>query len=84
MSATQPRFRAPAVPPEVGAALRANIVALRQRAELTQSELSARAGLSASAVGLIEQGRSTPSLGTICALARALGVRPERLFARGK
>jgi transcriptional regulator with XRE-family HTH domain len=74
-------MRAPAVPPGAASAIRANLVGLRQSAGLTQAELSAAAGLSPAAVGLIEQGRSTPSLGTLLALALALDVQPHRLFA---
>jgi len=52
----------------VGAAIKT----LRQRADLTQNELAARANVSLSAVKYIEQGRGS-SLSTFVRVVRALG-----------
>ena len=58
-----------------GAAMIGNRVkAARLRARLTQSQLAAAANLDQSAVSQIERGITGPSLGTLKALAAALGV----------
>jgi transcriptional regulator with XRE-family HTH domain len=48
---------------------------LRHRAELTQTQLAATAGMAASAVSGIERGYIRPSVRRARALADALGVR---------
>jgi transcriptional regulator with XRE-family HTH domain len=52
--------------------------ALRAAAGLTQQELADRAGLSRTHVGRLETEDGVPSWPTVCALARALGVGPEK------
>lgn len=66
--------RPPAVSETDLAAVSANVRAAREAAGLSRYALSAAAGLSPAAVGLIESGHSTPALGTLLALARALSV----------
>ena len=51
----------------------------RRQAGLTQEELAFRAGLSMRYVSLLESTRHQPSLGTMKALADALGVRLSEL-----
>jgi transcriptional regulator with XRE-family HTH domain len=50
----------------------------RERARLTQQELADRAGISRTHVGRLETGDGVPSWPTVCALAWALGVGPEK------
>jgi transcriptional regulator with XRE-family HTH domain len=56
---------------------------LRTRQGLTLSELSERAGLSASYLSQIERDKVTPSLGALNALAGALNVGMRDLFEGG-
>ncbi len=56
-------------------------LALRHVTGLSQSELAGRAGVSRSLVAAIEAGRNTPSVAAGIALARALSVTVEELFA---
>ena len=60
----------------IGAAVRS----LRQQGGLTASELSKRAGLSPAMLSKIENGATSPSLGTLQSLARALDVAVTDLF----
>ena len=53
--------------------------AARLRAHMTQAQLAAAAGLDQSAVSQIERGITGPSLGTLKALAQALGVSAAAL-----
>lgn len=56
------------------------LASARSEAGVTQRELAKRAGLSGAYVAHIETGRiAEPSIYTVQALARALGVRPEWL-----
>ncbi|HEV7442866.1 MAG TPA: helix-turn-helix transcriptional regulator [Steroidobacteraceae bacterium] len=48
---------------------------------LTQEALAHEAGVDRTFVGLLETGKRQPTLSVIFALARALGVRPEKLIA---
>lgn len=68
------------------------IRSLRQRLALTLDETATRAGISAPFLSQIERGRARPSLTTLVAIARVLGVevqylldapREERFVARG-
>lgn len=52
----------------------------RQKANLSQIELSFAAGLSQNQVNCIESGRSIPNLYTVIKLCDALNIRPEILF----
>jgi transcriptional regulator with XRE-family HTH domain len=56
-------------------------LALRRVSGLSQHDLASRAGVSRSLVAAIEAGRNTPSVAAGIALARALGVTAEELFA---
>lgn len=51
-----------------------NVRQLRDQRGMTQNELAERADLSRQIVALIERAESNPSVGTLAALARALGV----------
>src|SRR5262245_5324350 len=54
---------------------------LRQRLQLTATELAAEAGLSPGMLSKIENGGTSPSLSTLKALARALNVPLTSFFA---
>lgn len=56
-----------------------NIRALRERAGLTLSELAVAAGVGKSTLSQLESGRGNPSIETLWAIARALGVPFGRL-----
>ena len=79
-----PTRRPPAVPDHVADAIRRRLRELREAAGLSLAELSARAGLSPAAVSLIERGANSPALGTLCAVAGALGVEVTELLAAPK
>lgn len=49
---------------------------LREKLDMTQAEVGARAGVSAALIGQIELGRVFPSLKTVNKIASALGVSP--------
>ena len=53
---------------------------LRRERGLSQAELAARLGISASAMGMYEQGRREPSADTLVALARELEVTTDYLL----
>jgi transcriptional regulator with XRE-family HTH domain len=58
-----------------------NLRRLRKAAGMTQQELAVAAGLNASIVAQIEQGRNTdPRASTLLALARALSTTVDELF----
>ena len=57
-----------------------NIRARRTEHGLSLRELARRVGVSASALSQIENGHSRPSVDTLYALARALGVTPDEIF----
>lgn len=52
----------------------------RQLRDLTQEQLSEKAGLSPEYLGEIERGKASPSFEVITHLAQALGVEPSDLF----
>jgi HTH-type transcriptional repressor of puuD len=54
--------------------LGANMRRCREERGLTQTQLADRAGISHSTISTIENGRSSPTLFTVCALADALGL----------
>lgn len=56
------------------------IGALRRARKLSQAELAGRLGISASAMGMYEQGRREPSIQTVVALARELEVSTDFLL----
>jgi transcriptional regulator with XRE-family HTH domain len=78
---TPSRFRPPAPSDSLLATIRANLTRLRTAADISPESLSDAAGLSPSAVRLIETGYSKPALGTLEAVATALGVGLSDLFA---
>lgn len=53
---------------------------LRRRRHMTQAELAAQLGLSASAVGMYEQGRREPELSVILRLCEIFGVTADDLL----
>ena len=58
----------------------ARIAALRRGANLSQGELARRLQVSASAIGMYEQGRREPSGEILVALARTFGVTVDYLL----
>ncbi len=56
------------------------IAALRRRAGLSQAELAQRLQISASAMGMYEQGRREPSVDTLIAMAEELQVSIDFLL----
>lgn len=60
--------------------LGARIAALRRGANLTQGELAQRLQVSASAIGMYEQGRREPSAEILVALSRIFGVTVDYLL----
>ena len=60
--------------------LGARIAALRRHAGLSQAELAQRLQISASAMGMYEQGRREPSAQILVAMAQALGVTTDYLL----
>ena len=73
LEANQPRKRWFSV-------LGARIAALRRHAGLSQAELAQRLQISASAMGMYEQGRREPSAQILVAMAQALGVTTDYLL----
>ncbi len=57
-----------------------HLIARRSEAELTQQELSKRAGLGRDGVHRIEQAQADPKLSSIEAVADALGTTPGELL----
>lgn len=53
----------------------------RQKANMSQMELSFAAGLSQNQVNCIESGRNIPNLYTLIKICDALKIRPEILFS---
>jgi len=60
--------------------LGARIAALRRQAGFSQAELAQRLGISASAVGMYEQGRREPAADLLVALADIFGVSVDYLL----
>jgi transcriptional regulator with XRE-family HTH domain len=52
----------------------------REKARLSQMDLSFMAGLSQNLVNYIESGRRTPNLYTLLKIAKALNIAPASLF----
>ena len=59
------------------------IAILRISKGWSQAELAHRIGVSASAIGMYEQGRREPSLGLLVRLAQELGVTTDYLLMGG-
>ena len=62
------------------AELGGRIRALRAEQGLTLQVVAERTGLSSSMVSMVERGRTSPSIGTLIAIASALGVHMADLF----
>lgn len=56
------------------------IAALRRQTGLSQAGLAQRLGISASAMGMYEQGRREPSVETLVSMAREFGVSTDFLL----
>ncbi len=54
---------------------------LRLAAGMSQETLGLEAGVQRNFVSLIETGQNQPTIGTICKLARALGMKASELVA---
>jgi len=57
-----------------------NLSRLREQAGITQEELSFRASLHRTEIGLLERGGRVPRIDTLAKLAGALEVQPGELF----
>jgi transcriptional regulator with XRE-family HTH domain len=68
--------RADAAVREIGAQIRL----LRNRAKMTLSDVSAVTGISVSMLSMLERGAAGPSIGTLVAVASALGAHMADLF----
>lgn len=79
-----PTYRPPAVPPAALTLIRRRLIAAREVADLSPEQLAAKARLSRAAVRKIEGGINTPTLGTLYALAGALGVEVADLLGPEK
>ncbi len=53
---------------------------IRNRKNISMTELSKRTGLSRAALYNIEKGKSDPSLTSISLISRALKEKPEKIF----
>ena len=65
-------------PEDVNAAVGRNVRGHRTRMAWTMDDLAARSGVSKGMLSQVEQGRTNPSVATICRLATALGVSIAR------
>jgi transcriptional regulator with XRE-family HTH domain len=70
-------------PDAVAAAVARNVRSLRQARGWTLAALAARSGVSKGMVVELEQGRTNPSVATVCRLASALGVGLAQLLEVG-
>lgn len=57
-----------------------NLLAHRERAGLSQRQLAERIGMSHSYISRLEDDQHSPSVDTLCRLARALEVDPRDLL----
>jgi transcriptional regulator with XRE-family HTH domain len=74
---------ATADPDAVTAAVARNVRSLRQARAWTLAALAARAGVSKGMIVELEQGRTNPSIATMCRLATAFGVGLAQLLELG-
>lgn len=73
------RDRAAEIGRDIGGALRT----VRESRKISLRELARRVGISASAISQIETGRSRPSVETLYAIVRELGISLDDLFPGG-
>jgi transcriptional regulator with XRE-family HTH domain len=66
------------------AALGRVLRALRATKHLSQDELAHQSGYSRNYIGLVEQGKTSPSVRALFNIATALGVRPSLLIRRAE
>ena len=71
-------------PDAVGAAVARNLVELRRRRGFSLEQLAQRSGVSKGMLVQIEQGRTNPSIATLCRVANALGVAVARFVEVGE
>lgn len=72
-----------AVPPPAGGRLARGLATIRKELGLSQAELAAAAGVTASAISQAESGTRGLSLDTVITLADRLGVSIDRLLSAG-
>ncbi len=77
-----PHMSSPSRPPRLDATAARVIRALRLEANLSQDALAGRAGLHRTYISLLERGRRSPTLNTLDAIAKALGVDAAKLLSR--
>src|SRR5438132_873653 len=75
--ARDPEFRAAREALRPQYEFRRAMIAARIEAGITQAELASRVGTTQSAIARLEGGNVTPSVGMLCRLADALGIRFE-------
>lgn len=71
-------------PDQMAATVARNLRATRAVQGLSLDALAARSGVSKGMLVELEQGRTNPSLGTLCRVANALGVAVPRLVEAGE
>src|SRR5690242_13026257 len=71
-------------PDEVAAAVARNLADHRRRRGLSLEQLAQRSGVSKGMLVQIEQGRTNPSIATLCRVANALGLAVARLVEVGE
>ncbi len=71
-------------PDQVGAAVARNLVDFRRRRALSLEQLAQRSGVSKGMLVQIEQGRTNPSIATLCRIANALGIAVARFVEVGE
>lgn len=71
-------------PDAVGAAVARNLADHRRRRGLSLEQLAQRSGVSKGMLVQIEQGRTNPSIATLCRVANALGVAVARFVEVGE
>jgi transcriptional regulator with XRE-family HTH domain len=70
-----------ALRPTLGESFAENLRSFRERMDLSQAALGARAGITVSHVSMLERGVRNPSFGVIEHIAAALNVRdPRKMF----
>jgi transcriptional regulator with XRE-family HTH domain len=60
-----------------------NLSVVREQRKLTQKALAAKADLTVSYVSMLENGRRSPPLDTLDAIAKALGTTAVKLIGEG-